>query len=127
MARLEAMGHRREDFAVVDTDQTLILRNVEEGDGRRHCTFLVQGRCSVYASRPHGCRTYPFVLDERERLIKDWDCPHREEFEPGARTHAGLRIVLGQVLAEAAARAGPKGAGLPRHAEARAERKRSSL
>lgn len=27
-------------------------------DGERTCPFLVDGRCSIYESRPLGCRTY---------------------------------------------------------------------
>jgi uncharacterized protein len=36
------------------------LRKKPDGD----CMFLENGRCTVYASRPCVCRTYPFYLEE---------------------------------------------------------------
>jgi uncharacterized protein len=36
------------------------LRKKPDGD----CMFLEGGRCTVYASRPCVCRTYPFYLEE---------------------------------------------------------------
>jgi Fe-S-cluster containining protein len=36
------------------------LRKKPDGD----CIFLESGRCRIYESRPHICRTYPFYLDE---------------------------------------------------------------
>ncbi len=38
-----------------------------------NCIFLQNNRCSVYASRPHICRTYPFMLDGPHLLISE--CP----------------------------------------------------
>lgn len=36
--------------------------------GKDHaCTFLEQGRCSVYDARPRVCRLYPFTVDTGER------------------------------------------------------------
>lgn len=40
-------------------------------DGR--CMFLEQNRCRYYASRPHLCRTYPFMLNQGNLLISE--CP----------------------------------------------------
>ena len=38
-----------------------------------NCMFLKENRCIVYASRPHICRTYPFMLDGAELIISE--CP----------------------------------------------------
>lgn len=38
-----------------------------------NCIFLENNRCRVYSSRPHICRTYPFMLDEENLIISD--CP----------------------------------------------------
>lgn len=38
------------------------LRKKPDGD----CRFLEKGRCSIYESRPHICRTYPFYLDNNK-------------------------------------------------------------
>lgn len=44
-----------------------VLRRGEGGD----CIFLKENRCTVYAARPHICRTYPFMLDGDELLISE--------------------------------------------------------
>lgn len=36
-----------------------------------NCLFLKNGRCTVYASRPHICRTYPFMLDGDSLIISE--------------------------------------------------------
>lgn len=50
--------------------------NMNEGaDGSRRCIFGLylphgQFRCGIYALRPVGCRSYPFVLERGELAIK---------------------------------------------------------
>ncbi|MHB8586754.1 MAG: YkgJ family cysteine cluster protein [Thermoplasmatota archaeon] len=97
--RIEAAGARRQDFVTIDADGTSILTNVEDR-GRRHCVFLKNDRCSIYPARPEGCRTYPFILDERLRAHRDVDCPHRSEFPADPEVEGRLRLVLSTVLAE---------------------------
>lgn len=46
-----------------------VLRRGKDGN----CIFLEDNRCRVYESRPHICRTYPFMLDGEELLISE--CP----------------------------------------------------
>ncbi len=68
--RLEALGYRREDFAVCEGGSCR-LRNVNG-----HCYFLEPGRgCKVYNARPLGCRLYPVVCVEAEGLAVDALCP----------------------------------------------------
>ena len=82
ITRLEAAGHAREAFVTWSAEGTAQLETVEprEGETVRPCHFLREGRCGVYADRPAGCRIYPLVLNERSRLVRDEDCPHRGEF-----------------------------------------------
>ena len=46
-----------------------VLRRGADGN----CLFLKENRCTVYAARPHICRTYPFMLDGKELIISE--CP----------------------------------------------------
>lgn len=48
-----------------------VIRRGEDGN----CIFLEDGRCRVYASRPHLCRTYPFMLNGDRLIISE--CPGR--------------------------------------------------
>lgn len=93
--RLEALGYVRADFARV-LDGALTLRNdpTRADEQGAPCFFLQDGRCSVYADRPAGCRIYPFVLNERRKVVRDEDCPHRGEFRapPGLERRL-LRLV----------------------------------
>lgn len=101
--RLEALGHVRADFSLVDAEGTLRLRNRERGSPRP-CFFLQAGRCSVYAHRPAGCRVYPFVLDVGDEVVGDEDCPHAAQFAPSAATGRELLRIVRVVERESAAR-----------------------
>ena len=46
-----------------------VLRRGMDGN----CMFLENNRCKYYASRPHLCRTYPFMLNKDELIISE--CP----------------------------------------------------
>jgi len=79
-------GMKEADFCVVN-DGVLTLLNREE---TRACVFLLtssadadaEGMCSVYEIRPKGCRTYPYVLNDRDAAVLDEGCPHRAQFPP---------------------------------------------
>lgn len=89
VARLEGMGHERAAFVAWSAEGSAQLATVEPAEGMpgRPCFFLRDERCSVYADRPAGCRIYPLVLNERARLVRDDECPHRGEFalDPSAK------------------------------------------
>jgi len=102
-ARLEALGHKRADFSLVNDEGVLQLRNVEGA-----CFFLKDEKCSVYAERPQGCRIYPFVMTEDgARVLRDEDCPHRREFPHDASALRRIRIIHGTLAREAAKRLHP--------------------
>ncbi len=70
MQRLEALGYRREEFAVYE-DGEWRLRNING-----HCYFLEPGRgCRIYPYRPVGCRLYPAVCIEGHGVAVDAYCP----------------------------------------------------
>lgn len=73
LKRIESLGYSRQDFCldIRSSSGFLQLKNIH---GR--CFFLTeQGKCSIYDSRPAGCKVYPLVyeLSEEDILIDD-DC-----------------------------------------------------
>jgi Fe-S-cluster containining protein len=94
--RLVAKGHKQADFSETDEDGFVKLRNVDATapDEGKHCFFLRESRCSVYADRPEGCRWYPVILSDSGKVVRDEDCPHRQEFPvPPAAERKLLKIV----------------------------------
>lgn len=68
--RIEKLGYKADEFSEVK-DGVRVLKNV---DGK--CFFLKDGKCSIYESRPFGCRLYPVVWDvERKRAVVHDFCP----------------------------------------------------
>jgi Fe-S-cluster containining protein len=68
------------------------IRRLLNNQDTRACVFLATssdlpsapGICSVYDSRPLGCKTYPVILNEEDLAILDDLCPYTESFdEPG--------------------------------------------
>ena len=65
------------------------IRRLLNNQDTRACVFLATssdvpsapGICSVYESRPLGCKTYPVILNEEDLAILDDLCPHTGEFE----------------------------------------------
>jgi Fe-S-cluster containining protein len=85
VARLRTAGHR--DFFFINDDLDFQLENI---DG--HCIFLGDGRCSVHADRPEGCRLYPMILDlSVDRVVLDSVCPWASEFSFGQDDEVQLR------------------------------------
>jgi len=108
MDRIDALGHRREEYAFRTEDGFRQLRNV---DG--HCCFYNPERktCTVYEARPDGCRFYPIVYNlRRHRCIVDKDCPSRETVskEEIGRVCREVRILVERLIAEAGDREDPR-------------------
>ena len=65
------------------------IRRLLNNQQTKACVFLATtsdlptapGICSVYDSRPLGCRTYPVILDEKDLAILDELCPHTSDFD----------------------------------------------
>ena len=111
MARLSALGHDPQAFSRVGEDGMRCLRTVApqaEGMPGRPCFFLKEGRCSVYADRPEGCRIYPFVMQAEDgRVVRDEDCPFRQEFPRDLGLERRLKRVVLTLRREAASRVDP--------------------
>lgn len=74
--RIEKLGFDRNHF-VINNDGWLQLRNLNE-----RCVFNDGKKCTIYDSRPEGCKFYPVIYDESEKCATlDEDCPHRDEFK----------------------------------------------
>ncbi|MGC8970171.1 MAG: YkgJ family cysteine cluster protein [Conexivisphaera sp.] len=112
--RLESLGYRREEFARRVGGLT-VLATKEDGS----CYFLDgSGRCSVYESRPEGCRLYPLVWStETGRATLDTECPYRYEFSFGPGDVLRLMNLVREIYGKEAlkgrgvlrvGRAGPK-------------------
>jgi uncharacterized protein len=100
IARLEALGHRRAEFSLLDDESVPQLRMV---DG--HCYFLRAGRCSVHDVRPEGCRLYPLVHDQYTgRVVRDDFCPYAQEFPHDPDVAKRVDEVLLTLRSEARAR-----------------------
>jgi len=72
IARIEALGYKREEFTRVYKRYLYALRNVN-----RKCFFYREGYgCLIYEHRPLGCRAYPVVysVDRGECVVDDY-CP----------------------------------------------------
>ena len=76
VARLEALGHKRNDFLIRSADGFCELRNI---DGFCYFYDVTRRECTVYENRPEGCRFYPIVYDAKKRkCVVDRDCPSGE-------------------------------------------------
>lgn len=100
VAKLAALGHDRSAFTIIGDEGFLQLANV---DGK--CFFLKDEQCSVYASRPQGCRIYPFVLTQTGNLTRDEDCPHRREFAHDASAKRRIDRIYVQLRVDGKRRA----------------------
>ncbi len=74
--RIDALGHLRKDYLVKFEDGFCQLRLV---DGFCYFYDTKTKKCTIYDSRPDGCRFYPIVYNMKKRkCVTDYDCPSRE-------------------------------------------------
>jgi len=72
--RIERLGYRRDDFSI-EIDGVRVLKNVNGS-----CYFLKGGMCSIYDSRPVGCRLYPVIYHvDGKKAVIDHFCPHSKK------------------------------------------------
>jgi len=73
--RIEELGFVRGRFSVEYKGLTVLMNN------RGRCVFHDGERCTIYSSRPAGCRLYPVVFDENIGAASiDILCPYSTEF-----------------------------------------------
>lgn len=104
LTRLQA-ARPGEDFWFQADDGFLQLQT-REAHGPKPCWFLVDGRCSVWADRPEGCRLYPAIWDDglrRATLDADY-CPHTDGFRLPRSMDDATRRLANRLMAERDAR-----------------------
>jgi uncharacterized protein len=112
LERITALGHRPDDFSQPDeAEGYLRLRNTKQGD----CFFLeADGRCRVNATKPEGCRLYPFIYDEQDdRVVRDSICPFNGEFDPPPDVERKVRALIVKLDGEAKGRKAHPGRAPP--------------
>ena len=74
--RIEKNGYNRSEF-LVEKEGFIVLQNI-----KGHCYFLKDKRCSIYKSRPQGCRFYPLIYDfDVEEILIDELCANDTKFD----------------------------------------------
>lgn len=101
IARLRDAGH--DGFFEV-REGWLVLQNDPDTGA---CVFLGQdGRCTVHAIRPDGCRLYPLIFDEDAGPMLDREiCPYTADFDAGAKDRSAVRRLRDQLVRERRLRA----------------------
>lgn len=79
-----------EEFAAFDRQGYATLKN-----RAGYCFFydLVKRRCSVYTSRPSGCRVYPVIVDIDSGIILDSICECCGSITEQEKSVKGKRVV----------------------------------
>ena len=73
--RIKRLGFNT-DFFVTERNGWLQLKNQ---DGR--CVFHSGIMCTIYETRPDGCKLYPIIYDnDKKYAVFDKDCPQRDKF-----------------------------------------------
>lgn len=88
--RLKKLGYTLDQFVRFDSQGYATLKN--RGG---YCVFydLENRCCSVYASRPSGCRVYPVIVDEEKGIILDSICEMRCTISEREKALKGKRVV----------------------------------
>jgi len=88
--RLKDRGYRKKQFVRYDKYGYAFLRN-REG----YCVFYdrASNRCSVYLSRPSGCRVYPVIVDEDKGVVIDSICEAANTITEQEKIVKGKRVV----------------------------------
>ena len=88
--RIEGLGYSVKEFATFDRQGYVTLKN-----RKRYCVFydLAKHRCTIYASRPSGCRVYPVIVDEDCGIILDSICECRGSITEQEKSVKGKRVV----------------------------------
>jgi Fe-S-cluster containining protein len=101
--RLERKGYHKDFFAHFDKEGYALLRNLQ-----KHCVFYDVGnqRCTVYHSRPSGCRLYPVVYDEQKGIVIDEICRAKSKMKEEQIARRGRKVLklLEEIDAQAKSR-----------------------
>lgn len=88
--RLEKKGYAKEFFARFDAEGYALLRN------RQGCCVFYntkERRCSIYVSRPSGCRVYPVIQDEEKGILVDEICRAQGSISESEKSKRGKQVL----------------------------------
>jgi len=87
---LERAGYTGENFVRYDRQGFARLRN-----RKGYCVFydVERRRCKVYRHRPLGCRIYPIIYSEEERIIVDYLCPVKNTISNNEIKRKGKNLI----------------------------------
>jgi hypothetical protein len=87
---LERAGYTGENFVRYDRRGFARLRN-----RKGYCVFydVERRRCKVYRHRPLGCRIYPIIYSEEERIIVDYLCPVKNTISNNEIKRKGKNLI----------------------------------
>jgi len=87
--RLEEKGYRKDFFVQFDEGYPKLL-NLQN-----HCVFydVENQQCTVYDSRPLGCRLYPVIYDDQKGIIVDKICRAKGKVEEEQIARRGLKVL----------------------------------
>jgi len=101
--RIVSLGFK-EDFFAVEFRGFRKLRNY---NGR--CIFHDGEQCTIYPSRPSGCRLYPVIFDEDlNHPVMDSLCPFRAEFPLSSKARRETSKLYLRLIGERQAHSGEK-------------------
>jgi Fe-S-cluster containining protein len=88
--RLEDRGFAENQFVQYDKRGYAQLKN---RDG--YCVFYDRKnlQCSVYLSRPSGCRVYPVIFDEDNGVVLDSICQSKNTITQEEKNLKGKRVI----------------------------------
>lgn len=94
--RIVDLGYE-EHFFVAKSEGFKVLKNSKEG----RCVFHDGSGCTIYESRPLGCRSYPIVFNEESMsAVRDEFCPFRSEFTLPKTAKRELTEIYSRLLDE---------------------------
>ena len=88
--RLKRKGYGEDFFVLFDKEGYATLRNLQN-----HCVFYDVGnqRCTVYHSRPLGCRIYPVIYDEQKGIVIDEVCRAKGKMKEEQIARRGRKVL----------------------------------
>jgi Fe-S-cluster containining protein len=95
--RIQGLGYEESYFALNSHDGFKMLRNSNQG----RCVFHDGKQCTIYASRPVGCKLYPVIYNENtNQPVKDRLCPFSAEFNLSWKAKRELTEVYHTLMRE---------------------------
>jgi len=90
IGRLMKLGFNIDFFVQINQEGYAQLKN-----RNGYCIFYDSDKhlCTVYASRPSGCRVYPVILDEEKGIVLDNICMSRNTVTKAEKKTKGKAVI----------------------------------